>query len=413
MEFLTILYLSYTFISFYFLMIYILTYFQNKSQIYETIKPNKTESISIIIPCFNAEQSIAKTIQAHLNSDYPKLKKIIIVDDCSTDNSAKIIKELAKKHKQLMYVKTPKRTGNAAGAKNYGSKFVKTKLIGFSDDDSIPAKNATSKMVGFFNDEKVGAVTSRVLITGKKNFLTKSQAIEYKIIAFTRKLLGFLESIYVTNGPLSIYRKKAFDQVGGFDPKNLTEDIEITWHFVSKGWKVCMAIPSIVYTHPPTTIGTWFKQRIRWNVGGLQTVAKYRKQFLNTGMLGLFIMPFFMLSWILGITGLFFLAYRFTKFIMMKYLVTKYSIAANVAIITMNDIALNPSILFLFGMLLFALGLTYTVTALFYSKESGKIIGYKIRDIFIYSFFYLLAYPPLLIVSFYKYMRGYNKWGTK
>ncbi|MCK4650082.1 glycosyltransferase family 2 protein [Candidatus Pacearchaeota archaeon] len=410
MEFLTILYLTYTFIAFYFLMIYILVYTQNRKQIYETISPDKTRSLSIIIPCFNAEENIAKTIQAHLNSDYKGLKKIIVVDDCSTDNSATIIKQLAKKHKKVMYVKTPKNTGNAAGAKNYGSKFVKTKLIGFSDDDSMPKKNAVSKMVGFFNDEKVGAVTSRVLIKGKQNFLTKSQAIEYKIIAFTRKLLGFLESIYVTNGPLSIYRKKAFDQVGGFDQKNLTEDIEITWHFVSKGWKVHMVIPAIVYTYPPTTIKSWFHQRIRWNVGGIQTVAKYRKKFFQCGMLGLFIMPFFILSWFLGITGLFFLAYRFTKHIMVKYLVAKYSVAANVALITMNDISLNPSILFFFGMLLFALGLIYTITALTYSKESGKLIGHKIRDIFIYSIFYLLMYPPLLIVSFYKYMRGYNTW---
>jgi len=410
MEFLTILYLTYTFISFYFLTIYILTYFQNKSQIYETIIPDEERSVSIVIPCFNGEKSIAKTIEAQLNSNYKSLKKIIVVDDCSTDNSAAIIKEYAKKYEQVMYVKTPKNTGNAAGAKNYGSKFVKTKLIGFSDDDSVPSKTAIQEMVGFFNDKEVGAVTSRVLIMGKKNFLTRSQAIEYKIIAFTRKLLGFLESIYVTNGPLSIYRKTAFDQVGGFDIKNLTEDIEITWHFVSKGWKVHMAIPAIVYTFPPTTIRQWFKQRIRWNVGGLQTIAKYRKQFLSTGMLGLFIMPYFTLSWLLGITGLFFLAYRFTNFIIVKFLVAKYSVAANVALMTTDSFNLNPSILFFFGMLLFALGLIYSITALAYSKESGRIIGHNIRDIFIYSIFYLLMYPPLLIVAFYKYLRGYNTW---
>lgn len=410
MEPLTILYLTYTFISFYFLMIYVLTYIQNKKQIYEIIPADKIRALSIVIPCFNEEKSIGKTIQAHLDSNYPGLKKIIIADDCSTDKSASIIKQYTKKHKQIMYVKTPKNTGNAAGAKNYGSKFVKTKLIGFSDADSIPNKSAISKMVGFFNDEKVGAVTSRVLVKGKQNFLTKSQSIEYKIIAFTRKLLGFLESIYVTNGPLSIYRKKAFDQVGGFDPKNLTEDIEITWHFVSKGWKVHMAIPAIVYTYPPIIIKTWFKQRIRWNVGGLQTVAKYRKQFLNTGMLGLFIMPFFMFSWFLGITGLFFLTYRFTNYLTMKYLVAKYSIDAQVALIKMSEFTLNPSILFFFGMLLFAIGLIYTITALTYSKESGRLIGHKARDIFIYSIFYLLMYPPLLIVSFYKYIRGYNTW---
>jgi len=358
MELLTILYLSYTFIAFYFLFIYVLTYFQNNKQMYEAPFPNKMLTLSIIIPCFNGGKNIGKTIQGHLSSDYSALKKIIVVDDCSTDNSALIIKEYEKKYEQVMYVKTPENTGNAAGAKNYGSQFVKTALIGFSDDDSVPRKNAISKMVGFFNDEKVGAVTSRVLTKGNKNFLVKSQSIEYKVIAFTRKILGFLDSIYVTNGPLSIYRKKAFNQVGGFDKNNLTEDIEITWHFVSKGWKVQMSIPSIVYTYPPTTVRDWFHQRIRWNVGGIQTVSKYRKIFMECGMLGFFILPYFIFSWVLGITGLFFLSYRFSQYVTMKYLVAKYSIAANIPIITSNNFSLNPSILFFFGIIASYYGIT-------------------------------------------------------
>lgn len=410
MEFLTILYLTYTFIAFYFLSIYILTYIQNRKQIYEIIKPDKIRSLSIIVPCFNEAAAIGKNIEAFLASDYKGLKKLIIVDDCSTDNSYEIIKQYAKKYQRVTALRTPKNTGCAAGAKNFGIEYVKTELIGFSDADSLPNKDAITKMVGFFNDSKVGGVTSRVFVNSPKNYLTKAQAIEYKIIAFTRKLLGFLESIYVTTGPLSVYRKKAFDQTGGFDEDNLTEDIELTWHLVSKGWKINMSIPAIVRSYVPTTVRTWFRQRIRWNVGGIQTVAKYRKKFFQCGMLGLFIMPFFIFSWFIGITGLFFLGYRLTKYVMVKFLVAKYSMAAQVALVSMNSFNLNPSILFLFGLSLLTLGLIYTLIALFYSRETGQIIGHPLRDIFIYSFFYLLMYPPLLIVSFYKYFRGYNTW---
>ena len=409
MEFLTIAYLTYTFIAFYFLFIYILTYTQNRKQIYETIKPEKNYSLSIVVPCFNEEKSIGKTIESILKSNYEGLKKLIIVDDCSNDNSYKIIKEYEKKYSQVIAVQTPKNTGNAAGAKNYGAKFVKTELIGFSDADSFPKKDAIEKMVGFFNDQKTGAVTSRVLVSNRETMISKFQAIEYKIIAFTRKLLGFLDSIYVTNGPLSIYRKKAFDEVKGFDEKNLTEDIEITWHFVSKGWRVKMAIPAKAYTEVPENVRTWFNQRIRWNVGGLQTIAKYRKKFLQCGMLGFFIMPFFTLSWILGLTGLFFLAYRLLQYILTKFLVAKYSVVAKVALITAEDFNLNPSILFLFGMLLFVLGLAYTLTAIAYSREKD-FPKHPLKDIFIYSIFYLLMYPPLLVWAFYKFIKGKNTW---
>ncbi|MCK5321607.1 glycosyltransferase family 2 protein, partial [Candidatus Pacearchaeota archaeon] len=203
---------------------------QNRKQIYETIKPDKIRSLSIVIPCFNEAESIGKNIEALLASDYKGLKKIIVVDDCSTDNSYEIIKQYATKYPRVMALRTPENTGRAAGSKNFGARFVKTELIGFSDADSILNKDAITKMVGYFNDAKMGAVTSRVFVNNPKNYLTRAQAIEYKIIAFTRKLLGFLDSIYVTNGPLSVYRKKAFDQVRGFDMQNLTEDIEITWH---------------------------------------------------------------------------------------------------------------------------------------------------------------------------------------
>ena len=389
MEPLTIVYLTYTFIAFYFLFIYILTYLQNKKQIYEVIKPKKDYSLSIVIPCYNEGDSIGKNIEALLNSDYKGLKKIIVVDDCSQDNSYKIIKKYAKKFPQVIALRTPKNTGCAAGPKNYGAEYVKTELIGFSDADSFPKPDSIKKMVGFFNNPKMGAVTSRVLVLNRKNRISKIQAIEYKIIAFTRKLLGFLDSIYVTNGPLSIYRMKAFKDVGGFDIKNLTEDIEITWHFVSKGWNVAMAIPARSYTIVPDNIKDWFKQRVRWNVGGLQTIAKYRKKIRDTGMLGIFIMPFFTLSWILGLTGLLLLAYRITQYIMVRFLIAKYSLSAQVALVRMDQFILNPSILFFFGIILFSLGLAYTITAITYSREKG--LGEASHSRHLYILFFL---PP-------------------
>jgi cellulose synthase/poly-beta-1,6-N-acetylglucosamine synthase-like glycosyltransferase len=414
MEFLTILYLTYTFIAFYFLSLHILIFIQNKSQVYNAPKYKKVKSLSLILPCYNEEKEIGKFIENILKTDYPGLKKVIIVDDCSKDNSFKIIKQYAKKHKIIEAYQMPKNSGRAAGPKNFGLKYADTELVAFSDSDSYPSPNAISKMVGFLEEEGVGAVTSRVFVKNhNKNFLTKAQSIEYKVIAFTRKLFEFIESIYVTNGPLSIYKKEVLEKTGGFDMKNLTEDIELTWNAVSHGYKIRMCMPAVVKSEVPETIKMWFKQRIRWNVGGIQTVAKYRKKIAKCGMLGYFIIPFFVFSWFLGITGLFYLTYRFTNAVISKFLVAKYSVAAEVALIQMDDFVLNPSILFYFGMLLFSLGLAYTFTALFHSRGEFKLIGHKVRDIFIYSIFYLLMYPPLLIWSFYKFSRGYNEWGTR
>ena len=409
MELLTGTYLFYSFSSIYFLTLFLLIYLQNRKQMFEIQKPKKDSSLSIVIPCYNEGDSIGETIQRLLNSDYKNLKKIIVVDDCSKDNSYEIIKKIAGKNPRVFACQTPKNTGCAAGAKNFGAKFVNTELIGFSDGDSFPEKDAISNMVGFFNDKKVGAVTSRVLVRNRETFIGQLQSIEYKVIAFTRKLLGFIDGIYVTNGPLSIYPKKIFDEVHGFDDKNLTEDIELTWHIVSKGYLVHMSLSSLIYTIAPSNFKAWFKQRIRWNVGGLQTIKKYKNKWFKCGMLGSFILPFFSFSWMLAIFGILVLIYRIFRIAILRILSISYSTKVNVAILTLREINFSPNALLFFGITTLLMGLFFTLIALAYSKEKH----FKKQGIFLifnYTFIYLLLYPLILINSIYKYLRGYKSW---
>lgn len=410
MEFMTKLYLFYSFLSFYSLFLFILIFFQHRKKMLLVSKPKKEYEVACIIPCYNEETSIGKTIEMLVNNGYKGIKQVIAVDDRSTDNSYKIMKEYEKKYPGIVIaVQTPKNTGNAAGAKNYGVKFAKTELMVFTDADSYPEKGAVEKMVGFFDEENVGAVTASVLVKNRNNFLLRMQALEYVMIKFTRKLLEFVDSIYVTPGPLAMYRKKFFDKIGGFDEKNLTEDIEITWRFLAKGYDVRMSVPSRVYSIAPDNMKDWFKQRIRWNMGGLQAIYGHRKEFFGNNMLGYFVLPLFVVSWILGIFGLGFFTYRSINWLMAKYLSTTYSVAANAAIMTFDDLSLNPDILFFFGMILFVLGLIFTVFGLFYEKEKG-FKRPKLFDIMVFMFFYLLTYPVILVMSMYKLVKGDVKW---
>lgn len=411
MDVLTIVYLIYSFISIYFLCFFMLIYIPNRKKIPVSPLITKEYSLSIVVPCYNEEKHIGGTIEALLNSDYKGLKKIIVVDDCSTDGSYKIIKEYAKKYSKVFATQTPKNTGNAAGAKSHGVQFVKTELIGFTDSDSYPAKDALSKMIGYFDEGRVGAVTSMVLVKNRDNFLGKVQAIEYKMIAFTRKLLGFVEAIYVTPGPLAIYRKSAFDKIGGFDLKNMTEDIEITWHLVSAGYVIKMSSLARVHCISPSKIKMWFKQRIRWNLGGIQTISKYKNHFFKAGMLGNFILPYFIFNWVLGVFGLSVLAYRVVRMLIVRYFATTYSIQTQAAIMTFNDISLTPNILVFFGIATLIMNLFMVGIALMYGREEGK--KDSLINIVFYMFFYLLAYPVILFTSIYKFFRGNNTWMTK
>ncbi len=409
MDGITVIYLVYMFIAFYFLFLFIIIYIQNKKQFLYYPRPNKNYSLSIVIPCYNEGKTIEATVKSVLDSGYKNLKKVIVVDDCSKDDSYEIIKNLEKKYSKVMAVQTPKNTGCAAGSKNYGAKFVDTELIGFSDGDSFIEKGSIDKVVGFFNDKRIGSVTCSVLVENRNNFLERVQSIEYKVIKFSRKLLEFIDSIYVTPGPLGIFRKSAFDEIGGFDEKNLTEDIEITWHLQAAGYKVKMSVPARAYSIAPSNMRDWFKQRNRWNIGGLQTIAKYNKDWFKKGMLGNFILPFFVFSWLIGLFGLGVLVYRILRIVILRAFSTTYSIQTQTALIRFEDISLMPNILVFFGLTIFFLSLWFTFLALVNMKEDK----HKRENFFVigfYMIFYVLIYPIILISSAYKFLRGHRKW---
>lgn len=411
MDFLTGVFLFYSVIAFYFMFLFILIYFQNKDKIMWAPKANKKYEVGVVIPCYKEGKTVGKVIEKFIKNGYGNIKKIVVVDDCSPDNSFEIAKKYEKKYPGLVYaVQTPKNTGCAAGSKNYGAQFIDTEIIVFGDADSFPEEGSIEKGLGFFNEANVGAVTANVLVKNRTNTLLMLQTVEYIIIKFTRKLLEFIGSIYVTPGPLAMYRKSIFDKIGGFDDKNMTEDIEITWRLLANGYDVKMSADSKVYAESPETFGAWFKQRIRWNLGGIQCIFKYKKSWGRQGMLGAFVLPFFVFSWLIGVFGLGILAYRAIRTILVRYLMTSYSLEANAAILTLRDISLTPSILLYIGLVLLILSVTYSLIALFSVKERKEYKRPTIFTFVVYEFFYLLLYPIILVTSAYKYARGDIRW---
>ncbi len=391
--------------------LFFLIYIQNKKKIMWTPKAKRNYGVSIVIPCYKEGNTVGPVIEKFINNGYKYIEKIVVVDDCSPDDSFKIAKEYEKKYPGLVLaVQTPKNTGCAAGSKNYGANFVDSEIIIFGDADSFPEEGSIAKGLGFFDKPNVAAVTANVLVKNRTNTLLMLQAVEYIIIKFTRKLLEFVGSIYVTPGPLAMYRKTVFDEIKGFDDKNITEDIEITWRLLSLGYDVKMSVPSKVYAESPETFRAWFQQRIRWNLGGIQCIFKYKKAWGRQGMLGAFVLPFFAFSWLFGVIGLGILLFRIFSTLLTRILLTINSVEANVAIITLNDFKINPSILAYIGMVLLIVSVAYSMIALFSIKERKEYKRPTVLTFIVYEFFYLLMYPVILITSGYKFARGDIRW---
>jgi cellulose synthase/poly-beta-1,6-N-acetylglucosamine synthase-like glycosyltransferase len=409
MEWIIYVYLILFFFGIYFLILFILLYLRNKKVLNDYPKPTKFPKISLITPAYNEEESIESTIKNLLKLDYPSNKReIIVVNDGSTDKTVEIMKKLMKEHKEIKLL--DKKNSGKADSLNQAIKIATGELIAIVDADSYPARDCIKKTIGYFEeDEKVAAVTTKVLVRNDKNFIERYQFFDYVVIAWSRKIMDFINSVYVTNGPFSIYRKDIIIKVGGFDPKNMTEDIEITWNLLSKGYKSKMSYSAEVYTIVPKTLGGWIKQRIRWNLGGWQTLHKYRKHFLKgENLFGYFVMNYVALSFLLALVG-FFLVLRafFLKGIFyiggIPFLFQGYNPLKFI------EIKFVFSFLLLFGLIFL------TLVIIFYKFAIGreKLKRKNLLTILTYAFIYRPLYIIPLVVSIFKLIKGDIRWFTK
>lgn len=161
--------------------------------------------VSIVTPCYNAENFIAKTIQSVINQTFQDWE-MLIIDDCSTDNSAKIVESYASKDKRIIYLKTTEKSGSPSIPRNIGIERAQGKYIAFLDSDDLwlPEKlnlqveqmETNNWMLGYSYYEKInyeGKREDRVVTTRKKSTfanLLKSNSIPCLTSIIRREAIG-------------------------------------------------------------------------------------------------------------------------------------------------------------------------------------------------------------------------------
>ncbi|MAG52992.1 MAG: hypothetical protein CMH62_03450 [Nanoarchaeota archaeon] len=352
---------------------FLFTFFENLNGL-RPRTAKKTPFVSIIVPAYNEETTIKGTVYSLLNLKYPKDKiEIVIVDDGSTDNTLKIAKEFEKKRVKVY----AKENGGKATALNFALKNIKGELVGCLDADSFVKSDALMKMIGYFNDEQIMAVTPSIKIWKDNVLLQKMQKIEYMMGVFLRKSFAYLDSIHVTPGPFTIYRKKFFDKYGGYEVGNLTEDIEVALRMQRHGYRIENCMDANVYTVGPSTFNSLLKQRRRWYVGFINNIFNYKDLFgFKHGNLGLLVLPSAFVS--VGLSIILFF-YTFVNFISRSFdNFINFSVIGFDFLPYLNNqpfdsffLTINPlRVLALFSLFL---GLFMVLITKKYSKEESKV----------------------------------------
>jgi poly-beta-1,6-N-acetyl-D-glucosamine synthase len=375
------------FIALYITVFYLLVYFKNREGMASPASTGWEPSISVIIPAYNEEKTIGKCIESVLGSDYPKAKlEVIVVDDGSSDGTAA---EAAKYSKQGVRVISKKNSGKA-NSMNHGIGQAKGEVIATLDADSFVSPHAIRMMLPLFEADDVVAVTAAVKVHEPRNFIEKLQSVEYIYTLFSRRILVFIESVNVTPGPFSMFRKWVFGKIGGFDPDNILEDQEMAMRIQSHNYRIRSSMDAEVFTEVPSSFGELLKQRTRWHRGGLRNSIKYLDLIgPKYGDLGVIVMPLGFLAVIAIFLVLGSVAYGY---------LTK---PAYISLLGISGLMLQISPLHIIGAVLFVLTLVWVFWGLRHFKEKNDAI-YVILYVVLYAYFITLFW----LLAIYKEIKS-------
>lgn len=274
----------------------------------ETKSLEELPTLSLIIPAYNEEDTIEMTIQSAFDINYPEEKyEIIVVNDGSMD---KTLEKIRKYEEDSRITIIDKENGGKGSALNAGVRESDSEVVACVDADSRLEEDSLKHMVSEMGDEYQG-VASAMKVYQPDNLLQKLQWVEYVVGIFTRNIMGLMNAIHVTPGPLSVYRREKLEEVGLFDESSLVEDQEICFRLQEQQYRIGHSSHAEVYTVAPSTLKGFKNQRYRWYRGSLETIIQYRDMMFNRdyGDLGMFAIPSKLAQTVLSLFVLFLTVY--------------------------------------------------------------------------------------------------------
>ncbi|MBG9456092.1 hyaluronan synthase [Lysinibacillus sphaericus] len=362
------------------------------------INPKFEPGVSIIIPVFNEEEWIHRTILSCINQYYPVDKlEVIVVDDYSTDRTEEKAKEMIelihsegerfKTKNRLSFHKLPQ-NGGKREALVAGVHLAKHDLVVFVDSDSFLEPHAIRNIVQPFQDPKMAGVAGRTEVENKfTNALTKLQTVRYYIAFRIMKAAeSWFDTVTCLSGPLACYRKELIlknetawlNQKFLGQPATFGDDRSMT-NYILKTHRTGYQDNAVCSTIVPSDSKVFLSQQMRWKRSWLRESLR---AFLFMWKKEPFMFLFFIIGLIVPIAAPIVVVYN------LLYVPIMHGVFPTT---------------FLMGLLLMAM--LMSLAHLFFRKSKLWTFG------FIFVLFYefiLLWQMPVAWVTFWK-----STWGTR
>ena len=250
-------------------------------------EPDELPFVSVFIPAHNEENTIGATVASVCNSDYSIGDKInyelIVINDGSTDNTGEILSSLKKDYPQLKIVtRHPPRSGKGKGfVLNDALTLSQGEIIGVFDADTQIKSDYLKTIVQYLNGD-IDGVQSRVkMFNLNENYLARMQHLEFASFGNTLIAKDNLGSTGFLGGNGQFVKKQSIIDSGRWDGFAVTEDLNLAIKIMLNGGKIRYCGECAVYQEAVTEWKAFFRQRVRWAIGNLETLFVYLPQILG------------------------------------------------------------------------------------------------------------------------------------
>jgi len=232
--------------------------------------------VSVLIPAFNEERVIERSVMHVLSSENVQLE-VIVIDDGSKDRTSEIIEKAFADDPRVHLIKLE--NGGKARALNHGLALARSEIVIALDADTQFEPGTIARLARWFaSDDRLAAVAGNAKVGNRINIVTKWQALEYITAQnLERRALARLGAMTVVPGAIGAWRKQAILEVGGYPPETLAEDQDLTIAVQRKDWNVAYDQGAVAWTEAPQTLKQLARQRFRWAFGTIQCVWKHKR----------------------------------------------------------------------------------------------------------------------------------------
>ncbi|MFZ2715913.1 MAG: glycosyltransferase family 2 protein [Minisyncoccia bacterium] len=233
---------------------------------------DSASKVTIIIPCHNEEKGIRATIESCINQSR-KPMQILVVDDGSTDNSAKIIDE----YSQFVDIVTiTSATGNKSYAQEIGLMYVKGDMFFATDGDTILDKHVIEEVEKSFASDSTIVAVGGYVKSLRYNWLTACRELDYIVGQNLHKVAqSYIDAVFVIPGCAGAFKTDVFKEHIRFDHDTLTEDLDFTYKLHKNYFKIAYNKNVVTYTQDPAKLRDYINQMRRWYGGGWQNLKKH------------------------------------------------------------------------------------------------------------------------------------------